>query len=108
MGATMRKYNPNPKHESAGAGGRRGTRLDLSPAQAQQLLNDPANSYAVPGKTQVLGVSGGTIYCFQDDGAGGFHAYPISGQEASQKFPTAGRWLCSKLNTNAKRLSRMS
>ena len=53
----MRTYNPNPKHEGPGARGRKGTRLDLSPTEATQLLNDPIHCLEVPDKRQLVGVS---------------------------------------------------
>jgi hypothetical protein len=103
----MRKYNPNPKHESAGTGGRKGTRLDLNPAEASQLLNDPINCLEVPGKRQLVGVRGGKIYVFQDDGVGGYHAYPATGNEVYTKYSAIASRIAGLLGTNVQRLSRM-
>jgi hypothetical protein len=103
----MRTYNPNPKHELPGTRGRKGTPLDLSPAEASELLNDPVNCLEVPGKRQLVGVKNGKPYVFQDDGAGGFHAYPATGNEVATKFSTIAGRIAVMLGTNVKRLSRM-
>ena len=103
----MRKYNPNPKHEEPGAPGRKGARLDLSPADAARLLNDSRLCLAVPGKKAFVGVNGGKIYVFRDDGAGGYHAYPVSGNEVYTKFPAVAARIAELLGTDVKRLSRM-
>jgi hypothetical protein len=103
----MRKYNPNPKHEAAGARGRKGTRLDLSPTEASMLLNDPVHCVEVPGKRQLVGVRNGKIYVFQDDGAGGYHAYPSTGNEVYTKYPAIAPRIAGLLGTDVKRLSRM-
>jgi len=104
----MRVYNPNPKHESPGAGGRKGTRLDLSPAEAMLLLNDPVHCIEVPGKRQLVGVKDGNIYVFQDDGTSGYHAYPVTGNEAYTKYPRIANRIAALLGTDVKRLSRMN
>ena len=103
----MRKYNPNPKHEGPGARGRKGTRLDLSPTEASQLLNDPIRCFEVPGKRQLVAVKDDKIYVFQDDGAGGYHAYPTTGNEVCTKYPAVAQRVASLLGTDVKRLSRM-
>jgi hypothetical protein len=103
----MRKYNPNPKHERPGAQGRKGTKLDLSTAEASQLLNDPLQCLEVPGKKQLVGVKNGKIYVFQDDGAGGYHAYPVTGNEVYTKFPGIAPRIAALLGTDIQRLSRM-
>jgi len=103
----MRKYNPNPKHELPGVGGRRGTKLDLSPVEALQLLNDPLHCFEVPGKRQLVGVRNDKIYVFQDDGAGGYHAYPVTGNEVCTKFSGVASRIANLLGTNVQRLSRM-
>ncbi|HXT58951.1 MAG TPA: hypothetical protein VN699_09950 [Pirellulales bacterium] len=104
----MREYSSNPKHESPGLMGRKGARLDLSPVEASQLLNDPLNCLEVPGKRQLVGVRNGKIYVFQDDGAGAFHAYPVTGNEVFTKFPSIAMRIAALLNTDIKRLSRMN
>lgn len=103
----MRKYNPNPKHEMPGNRGRKGTRLDLSVPEASRLLNDPIQCVEVPGKRQLVGVREGKLYVFQDDGAGGYHAYPATGNEVYTKYPTIASRIAALLNTDIKRLSRM-
>ncbi len=103
----MRKYNPNPKHERSGSLGRKGTKLDLSPPETSQLLNDPVRCVEVPGKRQLVGVNDGKIYVFQDDGADGYHAYPVSGNEVYTKFPMISGRIAALLGTTVKRLSRM-
>ena len=104
----MRRYNPNPKHEVPGAPGRRGTKLDLTPAEASLLLNDPLHCLEVPGKRQLVGVRNGRIYVFQDDGTGGYHAYPATGNEVFTKFPAIAPRIATLLGTDIKRLSRLS
>ncbi len=103
----MRIYHSNPKHEGAGQLGRKGTRLDLSPAQAAQLLNDPTHCLPVEGKRQLVGARLGRIYVFQEDAAGGYHAYPATGNEVFTKFPTVALRIAALLGTDIKRLSRM-
>src|SRR3954451_16888142 len=103
----MRRYNPNPKHEVPGARGRRGTKLYLTPAEASFLLNDPLHCLEVPGKRQLVGVRDGRIYVFQDDGTGGYHAYPATGNEVVTKFPTIAARIASLLGMDIKRLSRL-
>ena len=104
----MRRYNPNPKHEVPWASGRKGTKLDLTPAEASFLLNDPVHCLEVPGKRQLVGVRNGRIYVFQDDGTDGYHAYPATGQEVYTKFPAIAPRIASLLATDIKRLSRMT
>jgi len=104
---TKRKYNPNPKHEAPWAGGRKGTKLDLTPGEAEDLLNNPKACMQVPNKRQVIGVKDGRIYAFRDDAAGGFHAYPISGQEVTKQFSDVQQWVASQLKTDVKRLARI-
>jgi hypothetical protein len=103
----VRKYNPNPKHELPFAGGRRGTRLDLSIVEASQLLNDPVHCLEVPGKRQLVAVRNGKLYVFQDDGVGGYHAYPATGNEVYTKFPGVASRIAALLGTDIQRLSRM-
>lgn len=103
----MRTYNSNPKHEQPWVGGRRGGRLDLSPIEASQLLNDPVNCVEVPGKRQFVGVRNQKIYVFQDDGTGGYHAYPVTGNEVCTKFPGVQLRIAQLMGTDVKRLSRM-
>jgi hypothetical protein len=103
----MRKYNPNPKHESPWASGRRGSKLDLSPAEASLLLNDPQRCLEVPGKRQFVAVRDGRIYVFQDDNDGGYHAYPATGNEVYTKFFAIAPRVAKLLGTDVKRLSRL-
>ncbi|HEV2970732.1 MAG TPA: hypothetical protein VGY55_12245 [Pirellulales bacterium] len=103
----MRKYNPNPKHETGGSLGRKGTKLDLSDAQAAQLLNDSSHCLQVPGKKQLVGVRSGKIYVFQDDGAGGYHAYRASGNEVCKKYAGVQAKIAEMLGIDVKRLSRL-
>lgn len=103
----MRKYNLNPKHETPGTPGRRGTRLDLTPAEASLLLNDPIHCVEVPGKRQLVGVRAGRIYVFQEDGTGGYHAYPATGNEVYTKFPAIAPQIAKLLGMDIKRFSRL-
>jgi hypothetical protein len=106
-GPVMRLYNPNAKHEDPTAPGRKGTRLDLTVAEATILLNDPVWCVEIPGKRYCIGVKGGKIYVFKDDNALGYHAYPLTGKEVCSDYPSAQKWVADKLNTTVKRLSRM-
>ncbi len=67
------KYAPSPKH---GAGGW-GTPMDLDDNKAQQVLVD-----SIQGGKQRYGVSDGKVYEFQPDNVGGWHGYPIPGNQA--------------------------
>jgi hypothetical protein len=104
---SRRKYSSNPKHEQPWLGGRKGSALDLSPIEAEGLLNDPINCLAVPEKRQFVAVKNEKIYVFQDDGAGGYHAYPVTGNEVFTKYPAIARQIAQLLGTDIKRLSRM-
>ncbi len=64
---------PSDKHKKGGWG----TEMDLDDATAQEVL---ANS--VQGGKQQYGFRNGKLYEFQHDNAGGFHGYPIPGNEA--------------------------
>jgi hypothetical protein len=75
----MRKYNPNPKHETPGTQGRKGTKLDLSPLEAERLLNDPLHCFEVPGKRQLVGVLNGKIY-FSGGWNGRLSCLPCDGE----------------------------
>ncbi|WP_423194542.1 hemagglutinin repeat-containing protein [Cupriavidus sp. H18C2] len=66
------KYVPSPKHDVGGWG----TPMDLEDSAAQQVLND-----SVQGGKQRYGVSDGKVYEFQPDNAGGWHGYPVPGNE---------------------------
>ena len=66
-------YDPTPKHAAGGWG----TPMDLSDADAQQLLNT-----STPIGKQRYGYTGGQLYEFQPDNAGAWHGYSIPGNEA--------------------------
>jgi hypothetical protein len=99
-------YEPNPKHETPGSRGVKGTKLDLSDMEATLLLNDPLHCLEVPGRNQRIGVRNGKIYCFKK-GSIGYHAYPISGNELCAKFPEVQSRVATLLGTSVKRLSQM-
>ena len=44
----------------------------------------------------------------QDDNAGGYHGYRISGNEVVRNFTALASWAAMKLGVTIKRLSRMS
>jgi hypothetical protein len=102
-----RMYNPNPKHEAGGVIGLKGSKLDLSPDEAFQLLNDSSKCFTVPGKKQLIAVHNKKIYAFQPDGVGGYHAYPISGKEVAKNYTAAAPDVQRMLGIDFKRLSRM-
>lgn len=66
------KYVPSPKHDVGGWG----TPMDLEDSAAQQVLNN-----SVQGGKQRYGVSDGKVYEFQPDNVGGWHGYPVPGNE---------------------------
>lgn len=103
----MLKYVSNPKHESPGARGRKGARLDLTATEARLLLNDHARCVQLPGRPERIGVRNGKIYVFRGDPAAGYHAYPISGNEFCEKFHCVIPQVARLLGTDPKRLSRM-
>lgn len=103
----MRRYNPNPKHEMPWAPGRRGTKLDLTISEASFLLNDPKCCLEVPGKRQLVAVRNGRIYIFQEDGTGGYHAYPATGNEICAKYPAIASRIAALLGMGIKQLSRL-
>ncbi|MCV3773420.1 hemagglutinin repeat-containing protein [Enterobacter sp. RD4-1-1] len=70
------KYVPSPKHAAGGWG----TPMDLSDSKAQEVLNN-----SIQGGKQRYGVTDGKIYEFQPDNVGGWHGYPIPGNEAPPK-----------------------
>ncbi len=71
------------------------------------MLNDPLHCLEVPGKRQLVGVLNGKIYVFQDDGTGGYHAYPATGNEVYTKFPTVASRIAALLGMDIKRFSRL-
>ncbi|WP_268993461.1 VENN motif pre-toxin domain-containing protein [Rosenbergiella nectarea] len=70
------KYIPSPKHASGGWG----TKMDLSDTKAQEVIDN-----SIQGGKQRYGMSDGKLYEFQPDNAGGWHGYPIPGNEAPPK-----------------------
>ncbi|WP_202126869.1 hypothetical protein [Cupriavidus sp. SW-Y-13] len=50
--------------------------MDLEDSAAQQVLNN-----SVQGGKQSYGVSDGRVYEFQPDNVGGWHGYPVPGNE---------------------------
>jgi len=102
-----RMYNPNPKHELPGLRGVKGSRLDLTPDEAYELLNDAMRCLDVPGKKQFVAVKDRKIYVYQPDGVGGFHAYPSKGNEIASNYPTVAGRIAAMLGVDFKRLSRM-
>src|SRR5271157_2070860 len=79
----------------------------ISLLEAERLLNDPLHCLEVPGKRQLVGVLNGKIYVFQEDGTGGYHAYPATGNEVYTKFPTIAARIASLLGMDIKRFSRL-
>jgi filamentous hemagglutinin len=105
----MRIYNPNPKHEGPVIrGGKDAAPMDLTLNEAFLLLNHTTDCRQVPGKRQYIGIKENKIYIFQDDNAGGYHGYRISGNEVVRNFTALASWVAMKLGVNIKRLSRMS
>jgi hypothetical protein len=81
--------------------------MELSHAEAEDLLNDPIRCFQVGNKRQFVAAhENGTLYVFQDDNQGSFHGYPVTGQEVCQKYPNVAARIASLLNTTVKRLSR--
>jgi filamentous hemagglutinin len=67
------KYAPTDKHKPGGWG----TEMDLDNKTAQDVLNS-----SVQGGRQRYGVYDGKVYEFQPDNIGGWHGYPIPGNQA--------------------------
>jgi hypothetical protein len=55
----------------------------------------------------LVAVKDGKLYVFQDDGAGGYHAYPVCGNEVFTKYPAIAARIAALLGTDIKRLSRL-
>ncbi|MDG3006364.1 hypothetical protein [Paludisphaera mucosa] len=70
-------------------------------------MNDPVHCLEVPDKGVFIGVREGKIYAFRDDGTGGYHAYPITGNEVCAKFHAVSPRIAGLLGTDVKRLSRL-
>ncbi|WP_250150996.1 hemagglutinin repeat-containing protein, partial [Photorhabdus akhurstii] len=70
------EYVPSPKHALGGWG----TPMDLTNSKAQEVLNN-----SIQGGKQRYGIADGKLYEFQPDNAGGWHGYPIPGNEAPPK-----------------------
>jgi hypothetical protein len=69
-----RTYTPTAKHEPGGWG----TEMDLDRETAERVLNDGILS---PNQRQVYGYRNGKVYEFQPDNVGGYHGYPVPGNE---------------------------
>jgi hypothetical protein len=72
-GGSKKQYKPTKKHQKGGWG----TEMDLDDATAQKVLDD-----AIPGGKQQYGIYNGKVYEFQPDNTGGWHGYPIPGNQA--------------------------
>jgi RHS repeat-associated protein len=77
-GESQRIYSLTDKHEPGGWG----TPMDLKPKVAEQVLNDGITG---PNGKQVYGYNDGKLYEFQPDNVGGFHGYPVPGNEVPSK-----------------------
>ncbi len=98
-----RKYEFNAKHASG-----RGniSKMDLSDAEAQQLLN---STTCFPAKSNAwIGVlDRRRIFAFRMHSPNTYHGYPISGNEVCSSFPEVQSAVAQAMGVNAKRLSRM-
>jgi hypothetical protein len=74
--------------------------MDLSETEAKRLLNDKRSCFPVHGKRQLVGVKDNKIYVFQDDNAGAYHAYRISGKECCSKYSSISRKIAELLGVN--------
>jgi hypothetical protein len=94
-----RNYSPSPKHGPGGWG----TPMDLGDAEAQEVLNNGTQS----GK-QIYGFSQrtGSVYEFQPDNVGGYHGYPIPGNEAPPSVLKGWRDIGTITNAIYKQLLR--
>lgn len=68
------RYVPSAKHAAGGFG----TRMDLDPQVAKEVLN---RGLLGPNGRQIYSFHDRKIYEFQPDGTGSFHGYPISSRE---------------------------
>jgi RHS repeat-associated protein len=71
-GSSPLVYSPTPKHEPGGWG----TIMDLDPETAASVLQT-----SIPGGKARYSYHEGKLYEFQPDNRGGFHGYPVHGNE---------------------------
>ena len=98
-----RKYEFNAKHASA-----RGniSKMDLSDAEAQQLLNS-ATCFTAKSNALIGVLNRRRIYAFRMHNPNTYHGYPISGNEVCSSFPEVQSAVAQSMGVNAKRLARM-
>ncbi|WRH65628.1 MAG: hypothetical protein RSE13_17585 [Planktothrix sp. GU0601_MAG3] len=77
------KYDPSPKHRQQGEIGIKGTLMDLSDIEAQEVLDESYINDWFEGK-KYYGYKNGNFYEFQPDNVGGYHGYPVK----SDKVPS--------------------
>jgi RHS repeat-associated protein len=70
-----RRYSPTAKHAPGGWG----TPMDLDNQTAEEVLNE---GVVAPNGKQIYGYHDGKLYEYQPDNTGGYHGYPIPGNEA--------------------------
>lgn len=97
--ASQRRYSPTNKHKTGGWG----TEMDLDDTTAEQILNEGITS---PNRKQVYSYHDGKLYEFQPDNAGGYHGYPVPGNEVPPKVLKELRDNGNITNTEYKRLIR--
>lgn len=69
-------YVPSSKHRNQGERGRKGTLMDLSDIEAQEVLDESYINNWFKGK-KYYGYKNGKFYEFKTDNAGTYHGYPV-------------------------------
>lgn len=78
------KYNPSAKHRNQGERGKKGTIMDLSDTEAQQVLEQAYVHKWLAGK-KYYGYKNDKFYEFQPDNVGSYHGYPVDRNEVPDK-----------------------
>jgi len=78
------KYEHSPKHRNQGERGKKGTIMDLSDTEAQQVLEQAYVHKWLAGK-KYYGYKNDKFYEFQPDNVGSYHGYPVDRNEVPDK-----------------------
>jgi hypothetical protein len=78
---SLPKYEASPRHRQQGERGKKGTLMDLSDIEAQEVLDESYINNWFEGK-KFYGYKNGKFYEFQKtDNAGTYHGYPVKRDE---------------------------
>lgn len=78
-------YVPSPKHRNQGERGRKGTLMDLTDTEAQEVL-DYGYIHSWDEGKKYYGYKNTRFYEFQPDNVGGYHGYPIERDEVPSRI----------------------